>query len=49
LAEINREARKENLLPSDHAPVVIDMDSPGHPFVAGWASAASRIAARVRK
>jgi hypothetical protein len=29
--------------------VVIDIDSPGHPFDASWASADSRIAARVRK
>ncbi|MBS0184692.1 MAG: hypothetical protein JSS39_20070 [Nitrospira sp.] len=33
-------------LPSDHAPLVIDIDNPGHPFDAGWASADSRIAAR---
>ncbi|HEX6950238.1 MAG TPA: exodeoxyribonuclease III [Nitrospira sp.] len=45
-AEIDREARKGKPLPSDHAPVVIDIDSPGHPFDAGWASAESRIAAR---
>jgi len=31
---------------SDHAPVVIDLDSPGSPFDAGWSSADSRIAAR---
>jgi exodeoxyribonuclease III len=34
------------LLPSDHAPLVIDIDSPGHPFDADWASVDSRIAAR---
>ena len=34
--------------PSDHAPLVIDLDSPGHPFDAGWSSADSRIAARLR-
>jgi exodeoxyribonuclease-3 len=45
-AEIDREARKGKPIPSDHAPVVIDMDAPGHPFDAGWASAESRIAAR---
>jgi exodeoxyribonuclease-3 len=27
--------------------VVIDIDSPGHPFDAGWVSADSRIAARL--
>ena len=48
-AEIDREARKGKPLPSDHAPVVIDIDSPGHPFDAGWSSADSRIAARLRK
>ena len=49
LAEIDREARKGKPLPSDHAPLVIDIDNPGHPFDAGWASAESRIAARSRK
>jgi exodeoxyribonuclease-3 len=48
-AEIDREARKGKPVPSDHAPVVIDLDTPGHPFDAGWASAESRIAARLRK
>jgi exodeoxyribonuclease-3 len=48
-AEIDREARKGKPIPSDHAPLVIDLDSPGHPFDAGWASAESRIAARVPK
>ena len=48
-AEIDREARKGNPLPSDHTPLVIDLDSPGFPFDAGWASADSRIAARLEK
>jgi exodeoxyribonuclease-3 len=48
-AEIDREARKAKPLPSDHAPVVIDIDRPGHPFDAGWGSAESRIAARSGK
>ncbi len=48
-AEIDREARKGKPVPSDHAPLVIDLDSPGHPFDAGWASAESRIAARLRQ
>jgi exodeoxyribonuclease-3 len=43
------EARKKKTLPSDHAPLVIDIDSPGIPFDAGWTSADSRIAARLRK
>ena len=47
-AEIDREARKGKPLPSDHAPLIIDIDSPGYPFNAGWASAESRIAARLR-
>jgi exodeoxyribonuclease-3 len=45
-AEIDREARKGKPIPSDHAPLVIDLDAPGHPFEAGWASAEGRIAAR---
>jgi exodeoxyribonuclease-3 len=45
-AEIDREARKGKPLPSDHAPLVIDVDQPGHPFEAGWTSAEGRIAAR---
>jgi len=45
-AEIDREARKGKPMPSDHAPLVIDIDSPGHPFDAGWASAEERIAGR---
>ncbi len=45
-AEIDREARKGKPLPSDHAPLVIDVDEPGHPFDAGWRSADDRIAAR---
>jgi len=38
-AEIDREARKGKPLPSDHAPLVIDIDSPDYPFDAGSASA----------
>jgi exodeoxyribonuclease-3 len=45
-AEIDREARKGKPVPSDHAPLVIDVDEKGHPFDAGWKSAESRIAAR---
>jgi exodeoxyribonuclease III len=47
-AEIDREARKGKPLPSDHAPLVIDVDEPGAPFDAGWASADGRIAARLK-
>jgi exodeoxyribonuclease-3 len=45
-AEIDREARKGKPPPSDHAPVVVDLDAPGRPFEAGWAAADARIAAR---
>ena len=48
-SEIDREARKGKPLPSDHAPLVIDLDAAGHPFDAGWVSAESRIAARTGK
>jgi exodeoxyribonuclease-3 len=47
-AEIDREARKGPPTPSDHAPVVIDLDAPGKPFDAGWEGALGRIAARSR-
>jgi exodeoxyribonuclease-3 len=47
-AEIDREARKGKPIPSDHAPLVIDVDEPGHAFDAGWTSAEARIAARRR-
>ena len=45
-AEIDREARKGKPIPSDHAPLVIDLDQPGHPFDPGWGAAEGRIAAR---
>jgi exodeoxyribonuclease-3 len=45
-AEIDREARKGKPIPSDHAPLAIDVDAPGHPFDAGWKSAEARIATR---
>jgi len=44
--EIDREARKGKPLPSDHAPLIVDLDEPGHTFDAGWTAAAGRIAAR---
>lgn len=47
-AEIDREARKGPPIPSDHAPVSIDLDAPGRPFDAGWEGALARIAARSR-
>ena len=45
--EVDREARKGKPVPSDHAPLVMDLDAPGRPFDAGWADAAARIADRV--
>src|SRR5688572_19953176 len=45
-AEIDREARKGKPIPSDHAPLVVDVDAPGCAFDAGWTSAEGRIAAR---
>jgi exodeoxyribonuclease-3 len=48
-AEIDREARKGKPIPSDHAPLLIDVDEPGHPFDAGWSSAEGRIAARLKE
>lgn len=48
-AEIDREARKGKPIPSDHAPLALDVDAPGRPFDAGWTSAEKRIAARLGK
>jgi exodeoxyribonuclease-3 len=45
-SEIDREARKGKPTPSDHTPVVVDLDQPGRPFDAGWTDAEQRIAAR---
>jgi exodeoxyribonuclease III len=45
-AEIDREARKGKPTPSDHAPVLIDIDGAGRPIDAGWAGASERIAKR---
>jgi exodeoxyribonuclease-3 len=45
-AEIDREARKGKPIPSDHAPLLMDLDEPGHHIDAGWSSAEGRIAAR---
>jgi exodeoxyribonuclease-3 len=47
-AEIDREARKGKPIPSDHAPLLIDLDGPGSPLDAGWAGADARIAGRRR-
>src|SRR5205085_9727325 len=45
-SEIAREARKGKPTPSDHAPLVVDVDQPGKAFDPGWAGADARIAAR---
>ena len=45
-AEIDREARKGKPIPSDHAPLLIDLDEVGHPIDAGWTGATERIAKR---
>jgi exodeoxyribonuclease-3 len=48
-AEIDREARKGVPVPSDHAPLFIDIDQPGVPLDAGWEGALQRIAARTKR
>jgi exodeoxyribonuclease III len=45
-SEIDREARKGKPIPSDHAPLLIDLDQPGTPLDAGWAGAEERIRKR---
>lgn len=45
-ADIDREARKGKPIPSDHAPLFIDIDEDGKPVDSGWESAGERIAAR---
>jgi exodeoxyribonuclease-3 len=44
--EVDREARKGTPTPSDHAPLVLDLDEPGKPFDAGWSGSDERFAAR---
>jgi exodeoxyribonuclease-3 len=44
--EIDREARKGQPTPSDHAPLVMDLDAPGLAFDPGWSGADERFAAR---
>jgi exodeoxyribonuclease-3 len=45
-SEIDREARKGKPIPSDHAPLLIDIDQPGSPLDAGWSGAEERIRKR---
>ena len=47
-AEIDREARKGPPVPSDHAPLLVDLDEPGRPIDPDWAGALARIAGRTR-
>jgi exodeoxyribonuclease-3 len=47
-SEIDRVARKGKPAPSDHAPVIVDLDEAGTPLDAGWSGAEERIAARRR-
>jgi exodeoxyribonuclease-3 len=47
-AEIDRQARKGPPIPSDHAPLVIDLDEPGKTFDPDWEGALARIAKRSR-
>jgi len=47
-AEIDREARKGPPVPSDHAPLLIDVDEPGRPIDPDWDGALARIAGRTR-
>jgi exodeoxyribonuclease III len=47
-AEIDRQARKGPPIPSDHAPLLIDLDQPGRPIDPDWEGALARIAARTR-
>jgi exodeoxyribonuclease-3 len=44
--EVDREARKGTPTPSDHAPLVLDLDENGKPFDAGWSGSDERFAAR---
>jgi len=48
-AEIDREARKGPPTPSDHAPVVVDLDQPGAAFDPGWEGALERISGRTKR
>jgi exodeoxyribonuclease-3 len=48
-AEIDREARKGPPVPSDHAPLLIDLDEKGRPIDPDWEGALARISARTRK
>jgi exodeoxyribonuclease-3 len=46
VADIDREARKGKPTPSDHAPLFVDLDTPGRPVDTGWGGTEARFAAR---
>ena len=45
-SEIDREARKGKPTPSDHTPLILDLDEPGVAFDAGWSGVEERSASR---
>jgi exodeoxyribonuclease-3 len=45
-ADIDREARKGFPVPSDHAPLFLDLDAPGVPVNTGWGGSEAKFAAR---
>jgi exodeoxyribonuclease-3 len=45
-AEIDREARKGQPTPSDHAPLLVDLDVAGAPLDGGWTGVDARVAQR---
>ena len=47
-AEIDRDARKGPPVPSDHAPLLVDLDEPGRPIDPDWEGALARISARTK-
>jgi exodeoxyribonuclease-3 len=47
-AEIDRDARKGPPVPSDHAPLLVDLDTPGRRLDVDWDAALARIAARTK-
>jgi len=47
-AELDREARKGPPTPSDHVPVIIDLDERGTPIDAGWEGALARVQKRTK-
>jgi exodeoxyribonuclease-3 len=48
-AEIDRQARKGPPVPSDHAPMTVDLDEPGKPYDPDWEGALARISARTKR